>query len=50
MKFVQTAKDYLHLKMAVAQASLPKNLEMFCLAGTELWHKTHLHRKVKVIQ
>ena len=34
--------------MAIPLASLCKNLEMFCPAGTEIWPKMHIYGKVKV--
>ena len=35
--------------MAIPLASLCKNLEMFCPAGTEIWPKMYIYGKVKVI-
>ena len=34
--------------IAIPLASLCKNLEMFCPAGTEIWLKMHIYGKVKV--
>ena len=34
--------------MAIPLASMCKNLEMFYLAGTEIWPKMHIYGKVKV--
>ena len=36
--------------MAIPLASLCKNLEMFCPAGTEIWPKMYIYGKVKVIR
>ena len=34
--------------MTIPLASLYKNLEMFCPAGTEIWPKMRIYGKVKV--
>ena len=47
--FTQTAKDFIKMfGMAIPLATLCKNLEMFCPAGTEIWPKMYIYGKVKV--